>query len=518
MEKIYKVLQIKTLIRINKIQKHTRFFYFFVLFCLNLFLLLFFCAEVTNAATLYFFPSSGSYAVGDTFSLNINVSSEDQIINAASGVISFSQDKLEVVSILKNESIFSFWAQEPSFSNNIGTINFEGFMLNPGFTGTAGKIFNIKLKVKATGVAFFNFSYGLALANDGKGTNVLTNSKNASFNLNSATSATPKTETATPKTTPTSIGSSLLSAPQIFSSTHSDSTKWYAQKNGKFNWQVPSNVNSVKLLISQTLNINPVVAYTPPINEKKVFDLSDGIWYFYAQFGNFSGWGKVSQFRFQIDTQPPDSFVIKFIEGKETNNSQPVIAFDIIDSLSGVNYYKIKIDEKEIFTGAFGATKNNTYTLPLQTFGKHNILIQAFDKAGNSTVASDEFVIIQKEISEQTSTTTSYSEEVQKKESIIAQILTYSDIKIYLIIVFAVFLFFLTWYGWHKFLILRKQLQEKTCEVKSKTCEVKSDPLTLHKIFDLSKENIQEQVKILEEARAKRKLTEEEEKILNQFK
>ena len=52
---------------------------------------------VASAATLYFSPSSGSHAVGTTFPVNIYVSSADQAMNAASGVISFPSDKLEVI-------------------------------------------------------------------------------------------------------------------------------------------------------------------------------------------------------------------------------------------------------------------------------------------------------------------------------------------------------------------------------------------------------------------------------------
>jgi len=54
-----------------------------------------------QAATLYFSPSSGSHAVGDTFSVNVYVSSADQAMNAASGIITFPQDKLEVTSLSK---------------------------------------------------------------------------------------------------------------------------------------------------------------------------------------------------------------------------------------------------------------------------------------------------------------------------------------------------------------------------------------------------------------------------------
>src|SRR3989344_8514414 len=90
-----------------------------------------------QAATLYFSSSSGTQAVGTTFSVGVYVSSADQAMNAASGVISFPADKLAVESLSKSGSIFSLWVQEPSFSNSAGAVNFEGIVLNPGFTGAS---------------------------------------------------------------------------------------------------------------------------------------------------------------------------------------------------------------------------------------------------------------------------------------------------------------------------------------------------------------------------------------------
>ena len=66
---------------------------------------------VASAANVYFSPSSGSYAVGSTHTLAVYVSSADQTMNAASGVISFPSDKLEVVSLSKTGSIFTLWVQ-----------------------------------------------------------------------------------------------------------------------------------------------------------------------------------------------------------------------------------------------------------------------------------------------------------------------------------------------------------------------------------------------------------------------
>ena len=341
---------------------------------------------VTSAATLYFSPSSGEYAVGKTFSVSIYVSSADQAMNAASGVISFPSDKLEVTSLSKTGSIFTLWVQEPSFSNSAGTINFEGIVLNPGFTGSNGKVITITFRTKAAGNAPLTFSSGSALANDGKGTNILTGMGDANFSIGTIQPGAPEI------VTPAEIAGTP-EAPVISSPTHPDPNKWYAASSAKFNWNVPKDITAVRLLVSKIPNAIPTITYTSPINSKDVSNLADGIWYFSVRLKNNAGWGAVSHFRFQIDTEPPEPFTIKFIDGNETENPRPTVVFDTTDSLSGVDYYKIKIGEGDFFSIAPEIVKNNPYTLPLQNPGKRNILIQAFDKAGNYSVATEEFTI-----------------------------------------------------------------------------------------------------------------------------
>ncbi|KKT44963.1 MAG: hypothetical protein UW34_C0006G0003 [Parcubacteria group bacterium GW2011_GWA2_44_15] len=199
---------------------------------------------VASAATLYFSPSSGSHAVGTTFSAGIYVSSADQAMNAASGVISFPSDKLEVTSLSKTGSIFTLWVQEPSFSNSAGTVNFEGIVLNPGFTGSNGKAITITFTVKAASNAPLTFSSGLALANDGKGTNILTSLGSAWFSLEGVAPTAP----AVPETTAPSAVSGTPSAPKISSPTHPDSDKWYAKKDAKFIWTTPLDITSAVVI------------------------------------------------------------------------------------------------------------------------------------------------------------------------------------------------------------------------------------------------------------------------------
>lgn len=353
-----------------------------------------------SAATLHFFPSSGSYEVGKTFSVNINVSSADQAMNAASGQISFPPEKLEVISFSKTGSIISLWVQEPSFFNNSGTINFEGIVLNPGFTGSTGKIITINFKAKAEGEANLTFSSGSVLANDGKGTNILSNLGNAKFILKSKAAPV---EEKPPAIKPSPV-TNLPPAPIIISSTHPDSDKWYSSSVAKFDWELPSDITAVRLLIGKEAKAIPTVTYTPPISSKEISDLEDGVWYFHGRFKNNVGWGPVSHFRLQIDTEPPEPFEIKFIDpvrniisngvdGNETDNPRPIILFSAKDTLSGIDYYKIKIGEGDFYDVAPEIVKANPYTLPLQAPGKRIILVQAFDKAGNYTSASEEFII-----------------------------------------------------------------------------------------------------------------------------
>lgn len=63
--------------------------------------------HIGQAAGLYFSPAAGSYKAQSTFAVDVYVSSADQAMNAASGTISFPQDKLEVVSLSKEGSIFT---------------------------------------------------------------------------------------------------------------------------------------------------------------------------------------------------------------------------------------------------------------------------------------------------------------------------------------------------------------------------------------------------------------------------
>ncbi|KKT44962.1 MAG: hypothetical protein UW34_C0006G0002 [Parcubacteria group bacterium GW2011_GWA2_44_15] len=236
----------------------------------------------------------------------------------------------------------------------------------------------------------------------------------------------------------------------------------------------------------------PSVTYTPAINEKDITNLDNGMWYFHVQLRNANGWGAVSHFRFQVDTQPPEPFEIKFVGGNETDNPRPTVLFSATDSLLGIAYYKVKIGESDSFTLSNEIIENTPYTLPLQMPGKRNILVQAFDKAGNFTNASAEFTILPPP-----STLVKVGAGLNKLLATLIPLVALISLLILILL-----------YGWRKLSVLRKKIQKETSEAES----------VLHKAFDLLKEDVREQIKMLEKTRTKRQLTKEEEKIIKQLR
>jgi hypothetical protein len=162
------------------------------------------------AATLYFSPAAQTVTAGQTFTVNVDASSADQAMNAASGEVSFPASQLRVLSISNKLSAMNLWVQNPTFSNGVdgGTIDFAGIILNPGFTGTGANIITVRFQALVPGKAALSFVSGSVLANDGSGTNILTTMGMTTVTVVPAKAITPltgatTTATSTPTTTPT---------------------------------------------------------------------------------------------------------------------------------------------------------------------------------------------------------------------------------------------------------------------------------------------------------------------------
>lgn len=138
-------------------------------------------ASLAFSSRLFFGNIPKQVSKGERFSVNVNIESKEQAINAIAGIVSFSSINLRVISVSKDKSIVDFWTVEPqSFKNKI---SFEGVVLNPGYQGNNANVFSISFEAKDTGTASLYFDEGSVLANDGLGTNLLTYFNDSSFKI-----------------------------------------------------------------------------------------------------------------------------------------------------------------------------------------------------------------------------------------------------------------------------------------------------------------------------------------------
>lgn len=348
-----------------------------------------------HAATLFLTPVNSEIGVGEKLTIELRVDSEGVSFNAAQAVISFPKGTLQVVSLDKSDSAFSFWLEDPKFSNTDGTISFTGGTPY-GVSGGSIQILRIVFAPKGSGAGKILVNEAAITASDGSGTNIL------SKMIDAVVTIVPSRVTSTPKIPPpTTIirepvpASGLPVKPNIKVALYPNETEWY-NLSGQFtaNWNLPSDIFGISTAINKQPNFTPTES-SEGLFESKTFDaLGDGIQYLHARFQNNMGWGPITHYKIAVDTKPPLGFEANVLEGEKTDNPIPTLQFKTSDALSGLKEYQIRIGDSgnliqipvKNFTGSF--------KLPLQAPGKKKIFIKAVDFAGNSIEDSIDLEIL----------------------------------------------------------------------------------------------------------------------------
>lgn len=352
-----------------------------------IFICYFSAAVSAQAATLSVSPGSGVYTSNGTFTVRVTVNSAGAPINAAEGTLSFNPKELSVVSVNRNGSIFNLWVTEPAFSNGAGTINFSGG-LPSGYTGSAGNIMTVTFRAVGSGSAKVSFSNGSVLANDGRGTNVLTGMNGGSFTIQAASTQPDIEEVVVEYVAP----ANTPPAPKITSVSHDNPDRYHTAKEAILSWDLPSGVTSVRTLLDDKTTTIPTKVYESPIRTITLSDLPEGKSYFHVQFKNADGWGKVSHYRLAIDSEKPTAISISQPEGTDINNPEQVLEVAVTDATSEIKRFVVKINDSESFE-LLNESASGTVKLPALLPGYHNVIIEAFDEAGNSIIGSYSFNI-----------------------------------------------------------------------------------------------------------------------------
>ena len=343
------------------------------------------------AADLVITPATGSFSAGQTFTATIQVNPAGDQINAVEAQLSFDSNALSVVSVSKAGSAFTLWPVEPSFSNGAGTITFGGGHTAP--ITSRSTLLTVTFRATAAGGGSVSFESGSVLAADGRGTDVLNNRTGANYTISGA-AATPTPEPTAPAATQDQNSQEAITfgdpprAPEVGSAAFLDPDLWYRTKEGIFTWEIPFDVDEVAVEIATSSDNVPTERFDPPIEEFIVNRdiLQDGIQYLSVQFRNQVGWGAVTNRKIQIDTTPPERFVID-VQASNSSTGFPLLVFEAKDATSGVAEYEVFVADKEPFKITPDEARLG-YLLKDLEDGTYTVRIIATDRAGNTVESS----------------------------------------------------------------------------------------------------------------------------------
>jgi len=135
----------------------------------------------TRKTVSFVIPDRGEYRLGEIFPMKIEIVGIKTPINAVQADISFSPERVEVVDISTRDSFASIFIQK-EINNEVGYARLTGGLPNPGFFPDRGFFGTILFKSKQSGLIKIDFlPTSMVLANDSKGTNVLSEFQSVSY-------------------------------------------------------------------------------------------------------------------------------------------------------------------------------------------------------------------------------------------------------------------------------------------------------------------------------------------------
>ncbi len=326
-------------------------------------------ATAAAGASLYLSPALGTFVTGGTFTTSIVLNTNGQFINAVDIGISYPPDKLQIVSPSLGTSIISIWTSQPHFDNQKGTITFRGGIPNPGIRTDRGVVATITFRVKSVGQAIVRFSPdSKVLLNDGLATDILTDIGSGIYDL----------------VLPPPRG------PIIVSESHPDQARWYPNKTLALRWTNSESVDGFSYVLSQeAIDIPDDISEGRDRSSVVYRSVGDGTHFFHVKALRNGVWGETSHFAVNIDATPPAEFPIEISPSARTSNHRPLINFFTTDALSGLDHYEMKIVPRNATPATAPATGQTFFVeatspaSPELALGRYDVIIRAFDKAGN---------------------------------------------------------------------------------------------------------------------------------------
>ena len=319
--------------------------------------------DLRQTAEIYFSPQQGTFLEGSTFQIPIFINTKGGSINAVELYLEFDPSRFSIVSPSGGVSIIGLWVEPPSYNNTKGTAKIVGTIPN-GITTGSGLIATITFQAKAPGVGAVSLSSASqALMNDGIGTPVELQSNQGRYTV-------------------------IAKPPEgaaVFSDTHPFQDRWYNNNNATLAWNKEPGVTGFSYILDNKPTTVPDNTITATDTIKAYEHLSDGMWYFHIKALKSGVWGAPTTFVLRIDTTPPAVFTPTIDYLSAAVVARFLVTFFTTDTLSGVDHYEVGVIDQStpVTESPVFVQTESPYQLPFSATSRAQIIIRAFDRAGN---------------------------------------------------------------------------------------------------------------------------------------
>ncbi len=344
-------------------------------------------------ASLQLSPVVGTYLVGDSFAVSVDVDSGGADINAVEGQLEYDPKEFTIERIDTSKSIVSSWIQLPVFDNATGSISFGG-TLATATALTHANVFSFKVHGLRSGEFRIRFISGAAIhAADGTGGNIVSALNNGIYEIVPSVNdpqALPPVSTSG-EVSPQGEVLGAATGTTITSSTHPDQHAWYALATSSLNWDLPGGLSAIRLSLDMKPNGVGTVTYPPTLHDKVVNKIHDGTSYFHLTRIASDGTTETTHYKLQVDTTPPTNLTATEATRTEKSDPHVVILVSATDTISGVDHYEFILDGAAPVSWVDSG--GHRYTVESSAPGTHQLSVAAVDRAGNRTSMTVPFTI-----------------------------------------------------------------------------------------------------------------------------
>lgn len=316
-------------------------------------LMLVFLPTAADAAVLSVVPAKLTTSQDQLAVVEVRLNSEQQVVNAVEGKVTYDPSALEIVDVSKAGSFLTLWVEGPKVDAIAGVVSFVGGVPNGSYV-INGRVLTLVFRPKTLGATAIGIDTALSSVrlNDGLGT------------------ATPLRV----ETSAVTVGVNN-STVNLVSSTHPQENTWYNVRDVALTWTPAADALYAYLFADEPAAL-PDDRFGSAVAKADFADVQDGAHYFILRERlPKDSWRTVAIRRVLVDTTVPENFTPTL-----TSDIVPgklVVVFQTTDTTSEIVRYSVQEGN------VLAENAISPYILRDQK-QRDAVVVTAYDAAGNA--------------------------------------------------------------------------------------------------------------------------------------